>query len=476
MTVLAIAWTLSTLLARKLSGWSWLATLAFGGLVIGVLRPTNTWDFPTYLVLGAIVTGYAIFRYAGRGEFQSMVVSRFGLAPVIQRALLAVIGMGALVGFALLLYQPFAQWYGLAYSQVSQWTNEKTPIWSYWTHWGLFLFVITSWMLWETRQWLAQTPLSGLKKLVPYELAIEMGIAVLVSILLALQFILNVPVAWFAFPIAVWALILMMRPGQPDEKRLVLFMVGTGLVLTLIVEFVVLSGDIGRMNTVFKFYLQVWVLFAVSSAAALGWILAEFHEWGRIGKSVFQVVGSLLLAGAVLFTFTASMDKIRDRMAPNVPFTFDSITYMQYSTYWDQSNMNLSQDYRAIRWMQDNVKGSPVIVEANTVEYRWGTRFTIYTGLPGVVGWSWHQRQQRALYPGDWVTGRIQEISDFYNTRNIASARAFLTKYDVKYIVLGQLERNLYSPSGMAKFEQGNGNMWKTVYSDSGTIIYEVLP
>jgi uncharacterized membrane protein len=331
-------------------------------------------------------------------------------------------------------------------------------------------------MSWETRQWLAQTPISGLVKLKRYELIIEIALAGALGILLSLQFILDVPVAWFAFPLAVWALALILRPGQPDAKRLVLFMIGTGLVLTLIVEFVVLSGDIGRMNTVFKFYLQVWVLFAISSAAALGWILTEFEEWGTLGKTVFQLVGFLLLAGALLFTFSASMDKIRDRIASNIPFTFDTITYMKYSHYADQVDMDLSQDYLGIRWMQENVKGSPVIVEANTVEYRWGTRYTIYTGLPGVVGWSWHQRQQRALFPGDWVTSRIQEISDFYNTSDPAAAKAFLVKYDVKYIIVGQLERSMYNSAGLTKFERGNGTIWKSVYSNADTVIYQVLP
>ena len=170
------------------------------------------------------------------------------------------------------------------------------------------------------------------------------------------------------------------------------------------------------------------------------------------------------------------MDKIRDRIAADIPFTFDSITYMQYSTYWDQVDMDLSLDYSAIRWMQDHVKGSPVIVEANTPEYRWGTRYTIYTGLPGVVGWSWHQRQQRALFPGDWVSNRIQEITEFYNTRDPVAAMAFINKYSVKYIIVGQLERNLYNPDGLAKFERGNGNVWKAVYQNAGTVIYEVTP
>ena len=471
LTLLSISWTLSTLLARKISRWTWIATLAFGGLVIGVLRPTNTWDFPTYLALGAIVTGYTIFRYAELDD-----KPHFGLAPFVQRALLAIAGMGALVAAALLLFQPFAQWYGLAYSQVSQWTNEKTPIWSYWTQWGVFQFVIIAWMAWETRQWLAQTPLSALAKLKPYELLLEIGAAVCVGIWLALQFILNVPIAWFAFPLAVWALILMLRPGMPDVKRLVLFMVGTGLVLTLIVEFIVLSGDIGRMNTVFKFYLQVWVLFAISAAAGLGWILSEWEELGPGSQTFLQIGGSMLLIGALLYPMTASLDKIRDRIAANIPFTFDSITYMQYSTYFDQVQLDLNSDYKAIRWMQDNVQGSPVIVEANTSEYRWGTRFTIYTGLPGVVGWSWHQRQQRALFPGAWVTERIQEVTDFYNTADLTAAKDFLTKYSVRYIVVGQLESSLYNKDGLAKFESGNGSLWKAVYRDSGTVIYEVIP
>ena len=33
------------------------------------------------------------------------------------------------------------------------------------------------------------------------------------------------------------------------------------------------------MNTIFKLYMQVWMLFAVSAAAAFGWLLDAFPFW-----------------------------------------------------------------------------------------------------------------------------------------------------------------------------------------------------
>ena len=137
----------------------------------------------------------------------------------------------------------------------------------------------------------------------------------------------------------------------------------------------------------------------------------------------------LLIAGAALFTVSGVMGKVRDRWIIEAPRTLDSMTYMKYAHYDDfATRMDLSEDYRAIRWMQDHVQGSPVIVEANCPEYRWCTRFTIYTGLPGVVGWNWHQRQQRAMMP-NWVTDRVDAVNTFYTTTDIDYALNFLKTY-----------------------------------------------
>ena len=146
------------------------------------------------------------------------------------------------------------------------------------------------------------------------------------------------------------------------------------------------------------------------------------------------------------------------------------------STYGDQDTIfDLTQDYDGIKWMQANVQGSPVIVEGNTVEYRWGNRYTIYTGLPGVLGWNWHQRQQRGFLNIDSINARLVEIPEFYKTTNVNDALKFIKKYDVKYIIVGQLERAYYPGDGLLKFETFNGTYWKEVFREKDTVIYEVL-
>ncbi|MCL5612133.1 MAG: DUF2298 domain-containing protein, partial [Chloroflexi bacterium] len=466
LALMALAWALSIIKGRRTS---WLSLL-IGGLIIGALYPTNLSDIYTYLPIGFAALAYSLWRYGTVAWKWSTnvpdTVKKLGL-------ILGSIILLTLLSFV--LYEPYRASYYQPYSALDPWTASQTPIWSYLTHWGVFLFIIVAWMAWETHEWMANTPVSSLNKLRPYQILIEAGIAFMLASLVYFVY-RGVEIGWVALPIAVWAGLLILRPNMPDVKRFILFLIGTAMVITIVVELVVVRGDIGRMNTVFKFYLQAWALLSVSAAAAFAWVLPEVRKWLPGWRNFFQIGVTFVLAGAALTTISSAADKVADRMAPGVPFTLDSITYMQYAQYADfGGTMDLSHDYRAIRWMQDNVQGSPVIVEANTTEYKWGTRFTIYTGLPGVVGWSWHQRQQRTLTP-QLVEERIAEITSFYTTEDPQAARDFLKKYNVKYIIVGQLERLEYPGPGINKFEQYNGQLWNSAYRDGDTVIYQVNP
>jgi YYY domain-containing protein len=504
IAMLALTWVVAVLMgkARWKNVGAGAMSILIGGLAIGALYPTNLSDIYTYLPIGMLVFGYTIFRYAEIGRFSwfSQVKS------TIKRLILAVLGMLLLAVVSYVLYLPYRLWYAQGYSSVIPWFGTHTPFWSYLTHWGLFLFVIVSWMVWETRQWMAETPLRTLRKLEKFT---GLFMLVLVSLfLICLLLSIKIPgienisllsklplgrgaaLVWFILPLATWAGVLLLRPGMPDVKRLVLFWVGTGLLITLMVEVVVVQGDIGRMNTVFKFYLHSWVLFALSATAALGWLLEPVRRWLPGWRISWRVAFSFLIFSAALFTLYGSMAKIKDRWVPTAPHTLDGLAYMPFATYYESYpgesgstpveqrglTMDLSQDYRAIRWMQENIQGSPVIVEANSRNlYRWYSRYTINTGLPGVVGWEWHEQQQRAVNPSDWVTKRITDINQFYTTVNTDITKQFLNLYGVRYIVVGQLEQVTYPGPGLDKFPAFNGVLWNEVYRDANTAIYEVI-
>jgi len=478
ITVLAISWSLSVVLSKarwgeKNGNLRWLGLITsflFGGVVIGALRPTNTWDFYTYLVLACLVLLYSIIK-----NYQPRFNLNINNSKWIEKIGIALIAVFALVTLSLLLYQPFDYWFGQAYTRVDIWEGNRTPLDSYFTHWGLFLFIIISWLSWETYHWMKTTPASHLKKIEPYTTWIY-AVLILLIILLVLFLVMGIPVGLIVLPVGLWIVVLMLRPGRSDVGRFHLFLIGTALTLTLVVELVFLPGDVGRMNTVFKFYLQAWIMFALPAGVCFGWLIKSLKYWRPRLLFIWQGILFTLLVGSALFTLLGTADKIRDRMVPDAPRSLDGMAFMAYATYYDMGlNMQLVEDYYAIQWMQDNVVGSPVILEGQAFEYRWGNRYTIYTGLPGVVGWNWHQRQQRAILRSNVVQQRVNDVNTFFNTEDMDFVVDFIDTHNISYIIVGQLEQAFYPGPGLKKFQRYEGDYWEAVHRVGSTIIYEVI-
>jgi uncharacterized membrane protein len=322
---------------------------------------------------------------------------------------------------------------------------------------------------------------------------------------MAAMLYLEVPIGLIAVPIIAWAGLLLLRgsDAMPMAKRLVLFLMGTALAVTVFVELFTLQGD--RMNTIFKFYIQVWVILSVVGGAALAWLWASLPEWSPSWRTVWTGGLALLVGGAALYTVTATSAKISDRfpsyavsaqgsgcaalpgmvlpysqgLPPDQqPHSLYGLDYMTWSAYCDHDTfLPLAYDNQAIRWMQDNVQGSPVIVEAQSFDlYRMSSRYTWNTGLPDVVGWDFHTRQHYGAIPTEFVTTRGNEIIAFYNGLDIKAALDFIHRYDARYIIVGPMEQAYYGPSGgLGKFDAmvSQGSL-SVAYRNPGVTIYAV--
>jgi YYY domain-containing protein len=463
------------------ASWREWVIVALLGLVVGSLRWINSWDYPPFLLLSLAALVISERKVEG------------GWDTLARRFLLKAVLLG---GVSYLAYEPFLANYQSPVSGVIE-APETTPMHQYLAHFGVFAALIGGWLLFQFSRALKGSRLlryigGGWRS--PAESAEEasqLAFAGAVSFFLAALafFLIERGNGFVAMLLPVLALVtyLGMRElgsRRPDAgvKLLVLSFVALGLGLSMGVDLVTLKGDIVRMNTVFKFYLHTWVVYALATSFVT-WHLA-FVSWRpslspsakRAAK--LAVVGAmggvvLLLLGAAIYPLLATPARLDDRFQETAQ-TLDGMAYMQVATYDDEHGpIDLSYDYEGIQWMRHNVQGTPTIVEGRSPLYRWGGRFSIYTGLPAVLGWDWHQVQQRGDF-GYMVGQRATEVDDFYTNPDVASAQAFLRRYNVSYVIVGRLEQLYYSAPGLAKFQEGLDGVLQTVFQNAELTIYRV--
>jgi YYY domain-containing protein len=274
-------------------------------------------------------------------------------------------------------------------------------------------------------------------------------------------------------------LLIVLRWRMEPKRRFVWLLFGMGLALSLGVDLVVLRGDIGRMNTVFKFYLQIWVFWSVAAAVALGHLAELLRRWPQNRWRLWWALFVVLFFLASLYPVLATRAKINDRFDARVGPTLDGMAYMTRAVYYDGEPIELKWDRDAINWLLDNVQGSPVIAEGNTEArglYRWGSRVSIYTGLPTIIGWRWHQVQQRSAMPVSWIDQRLTDLQRLYADPSPDAALEVLRKYEVRYIYLGDVERIYYPGPGLDKFEVMRAQgLLDLVYHNERVKIFEVV-
>jgi YYY domain-containing protein len=234
-------------------------------------------------------------------------------------------------------------------------------------------------------------------------------------------------------------------------------MILTGALLWIAPEFVYLRDNFGtRMNTVFKFYFQAWLLWGVAGAFGIWYVFRFARPWTR--RTVAIVMAIDLLLGSVYLI--GSLPSKTDDFAG--PPHLDGMAYFA---------KDYPNDWAAIHWLDDNVPGPAVILEGSRGAY-WiegrSSRFSMATGLPTLMGWANHESQWRGEYFNS-VASRQDDIRTIYQTRDWNVAQALLDKYDIEYVIVSSLERDWYRPVFTAKFDR----FMHRVFEQGDVVIYQ---
>jgi YYY domain-containing protein len=280
-----------------------------------------------------------------------------------------------------------------------------------------------------------------------------------------------------------------------------------GVEVVFVVDDLATLPDWYRMNTIFKLYYQVWTLLSVLAAVSLAVLISkrsaaittwvstprgfeartEYIAAPRSTRGRAALVACAALIGlSLVYPAVATVPRLEQRFEGHPgPNTLDSLDWMRYGTIASGTGqvIRFDGDLDAIRWFQEHVEGTPVIAEASIGPYRGnGSRFSIALGLPAVLGWDRHERQQR-YYPE--IAQRDIDVRDLYDSGSVERKQSIIDTYGIDYIIVGDLERKsglptnpaeLYaSPEGLAALQSMVGSDLEIVFESNGTTVYRVI-
>jgi YYY domain-containing protein len=400
--------------------------LSIFSLSLGFLFPANSWDFPVYFCLTFLIflAYYYGYHIRNRNLFRS--VSGFFKTITFVSAL------------SILPYLPFYLSFNPKAAGGFDFVGPelRTTLDKFLILFGLFLFLIFSFLI---------SRLGSRKKLTYF--IVSIGISFFLSSAL------SIPLLAILFPLIALSLFLFLK-DLPDRSPagFIFLLIAMAAFIALLCELVRLNdhltGDFARMNTVFKFYMHLWSFLAIAASFSYYELNSRFKSWPLEGLSLKKVYGKkiwtvallLLVISCSFFPIVSTFTRIKEMDAT------PSLDGMEYMRGLDEG------DYNALKWMQENIKGTPVVLEASDVNssYTYISRISANTGLPTVVGWAGHE-----VFWGrdpEELGRRIADVNLIYSTNNEKKALELIDKYNVSYVYIGQLERQLYSLK-VSKFE-----------------------
>ena len=237
-----------------------------------------------------------------------------------------------------------------------------------------------------------------------------------------------------------------------DMMSLLIGICAVGLVLVPEVIYLkdIYENGYARANTMFKLTYQAYILFGMSMPYAIIRILTA-------AKKIFAKITAWILLGLLALTCgyfpKAVSDWFGNVFQPGQYRCLDATAFLENS---------FAQDAGAIRWLNENVEGNPVVLEANGESYSKWERVSAMTGLPTIAGWHTHEW----LWRNDLedIDLKDQDVTTIYTSADAQQVKELIEEYDVSYIFIGSCERESY---GDALNEELLNSLGIVVYSDS---------
>ncbi|OGM18064.1 hypothetical protein A2685_03085 [Candidatus Woesebacteria bacterium RIFCSPHIGHO2_01_FULL_37_10] len=249
----------------------------------------------------------------------------------------------------------------------------------------------------------------------------------------------------------------------PKVKRVDLFVLSiliASWILIFLPEFIYVKdiyiASHHRANTMFKLTYQAFVMFYTLG----GYIVVRtitYYKKSKVGK-ILPIFFIFLISSILIYPYFGVKSYYGELKV---------YKGLDGEKWFDQS---YPEAYAVVNWLNKNVSGQPVILEAPGDSYTQFNAISAYTGLPTISGWFVHEWLWRGT--ADFPQERVGEITEIYTSYDINKTLSLLRKYKVEYVIVGTFEREKFPDLYEQKFLQ----IGKVVFTSGTTKIYDVLP
>ena len=254
---------------------------------------------------------------------------------------------------------------------------------------------------------------------------------------------------------------LMEAISVPDLFAVIMGLCAIGLIVIPELVYVrdIYENGNARANTMFKLTYQAYTLFGMTMGYGIYRLIVVSRQ--KIFK-ILSGVGLFVLIWTVGYFGNAVHAWFGEVWNPSQYKGLDATTFLE---------TDFPQDAAAIRWLKENIEGSPVVLEANGDSYTGYERVSASTGLPTVLGWYVHEWLWRNDVPD--LNEKSADIETIYTSADEETVKELIKRYDISYIFVGGQEQEKYGTNLNDSLLQSLGSI---VFEDemSGTYIVKV--